>query len=273
MHSLVENRCHLLKKPSDLSAPPFQQDGKIIHFSQDDHGRILVIDDGDRRVLNFDSLFEQSSMQLSYPYQLAHEYTKLMLLVLAFIEPKQIILLGLGGGSLLRSLHHILPDCYFNVIELRQTVVDIAKDYFSLPDDHRVTISVNDALKEISQVESASSDIIFSDMYDAYQMVPAQVQHTFLVACSRILTSQGWLVVNLYNIPGDRSAFLKVLSHVFPTVILSRTAENTILLASNTPSLQVTPNLHRIEILERQLQQRFSQLVPRLQPVDFQFDL
>jgi spermidine synthase len=261
-----------LKKLSELRALPYQQGGEIIHISQDDHGRILVIDDGDHRVLNFDSLFEQSCMQLSCPYQLVHEYTQLMLLVLAFIEPGQITFFGLGGGSLLRTLHHVLPDCHFSVVELRQTVVDIAKDYFSLPSDHRVTISVNDAVKEISQIKSGSSDIVFSDMYDAYKMVPAQVKSAYLSECSRILSEQGWLVVNLHSLPGDKSGFFEVLGELFPTVIVSATADNTILLASKAEPLHITPSLRRIETMDRLLQQRVSRLLPKLRPLDFEFE-
>lgn len=231
----------------------------------------MVIDDGDRRILNFDSIFEQSCMQLSYPYKLAHEYTQLMLLVLAFTEPKQITLFGLGGGSLLRTLHHLLPDCCFSVVELRQIVVDAARHYFSLPEDHRVDVSVNDALQEIAQLENASSDIIFSDIYDAYQMVPEQLQMPFLTQCSRILSPQGWLVLNLHSIPEDRMAFFAGLRGLFPTIILGTLAENIVLFLSKTQPQHANPNLERLASIEGQLQQRFARLIPRLQPLDFQF--
>ncbi len=132
-------------------------------------------------------------------------------------------------------------------------------------------INVNDAVKEMTQLESASSDIIFSDMYDAYQMLPAQVQNTFLTECSRILSNQGWLVFNLHRFPDDKPAFLEILRGLFPTVILSTTDKNIILMASNSQPEERSPNHHRIETMERGLLQRFSPLVPRLRPIDFQF--
>jgi spermidine synthase len=125
---------------------PFRECGDIIHLTQDEHGKILVIDDGEYRELNFDSPFEQSCMRTRYPFQLVHQYTQHMLLVLGFaVEPKTIALLGLGGGSLLRTLHHLLPQCYFNVVELRQKVVDVAAEYFELPVSDRVDIKVDNS--------------------------------------------------------------------------------------------------------------------------------
>ena len=253
----------------DVSSLRFQDDGDIVYSSRDEHGRILVIDDGDHRFLNFDSPFEQSCMSVHQPHRLVHPYTQLMVLVLSYIEPKHITLFGLGGGSLLRTLHHVLPSCVFSAVELRQKVVDIAEDFFFLPGGHRIKITVNDALKEIPGIESNTSDIIFSDMYDAYQIIPAQTQKDFFVNCSRLLTSEGWLVVNFYRPPKNRLEFFEQLGQIFPTVIWSAGEENSILLASNNKPEQLQQNINRIEAIETVLHQRLSHLMPRLKPVNF----
>lgn len=252
---------------------PFLQSGTIVHFSQDDYGRILVIDDGARRILNFDSLFEQSCMQIYHPYQLVHQYTQFMALAVAFVDPARITFLGLGGGSLLRTLHHALPTCTFQVIELRKAVVDIAKEYFSVPRDQRVVIFVNDGFKQIREADSNSSDIIFSDMYDAYRMMAGQIQLSFLQECARVLTDQGFLVINLHNLPADQFAFFDMLGNIFPTVMISSTAENLVLFASKENPAQVETNIERVERLEEQLQQRLSHLLVRLQPRHVEFAL
>lgn len=253
---------------SDSQAPPFLVAGRVIHFTRDDHGRILVIDDGNQRILNFDSLFEQSCMQLTQPFQLVHHYTQLMALVLTFIDPSHITLFGLGGGSLLRTFHHLLPTCHFNVVELRKIVVDTARDYFSLPLDQRVSITINDVFKAIVQIESNSSDIIFSDIYDAYEMAPQQLQKKFLFECSRVLTDRGWLVLNLHHLPDDRSTFFEMLGTIFPTIMQGKTEDNVVLLLSNAPLGEIKPIPLRIETMEKQLQQRFSQLMPMLRPLN-----
>ncbi|MDO8864077.1 hypothetical protein Q6D67_20525 [Haliea sp. E1-2-M8] len=262
---------YLLKNLGDIYPLPFPLNGNIIYFSQDTYGRMLVIEDGGYRILNFDSPFEQSCMRMDHPYRLVHQHTQLMVIVLAFIDPKVVSLFGLGGGSLLRTLHHVLPSCIFNVVELRQKVVDIAKEYFAVPSDHRVRITVNDALAEISNAEDHTTDIIFSDMYDAYQMVTAQTQDAFLLNCSRVLTDRGWLVINLFDLPCNRAEFFELLGSVFSTIILCASDGNTIFLVSKAEPEYVRPRMQHIEAIESILLQRFSQHLSRLEPINFRF--
>ncbi|WP_339668115.1 methyltransferase domain-containing protein [Dasania marina] len=252
---------------SDIRALPYQDGGKVIHLGKDDHGRILVIDYGNQRVLNFDSLFEQSCMQLSQPFQLVHKYTQFMALVLAYIDPDHITFLGLGGGSLLRTFHHILPTCYFTAVELRHDVVTAAKEYFLLPDDHRVSITINDAFVEVTQLADNSSDIIVADIYDAYRMEPEQTQQAFLVECARVLTDSGWLVINMHSVPSDRSAFSDMLAAIFPTVLLmSSVTDNSILFVSNALPADAKPIPQRVEDMEEKLKQRLAPLMTRIKP-------
>src|SRR5690554_6773934 len=109
---------------NELPTLPWLQGGQVVHRVRDDYGHVLVIDDDDQRILTFDSLFEQSCMQISHPHQLVHKYTRFMALALAYTDPAKITFFGLGGGSLLRALHYALPDCSFHAVELRQAVVD-----------------------------------------------------------------------------------------------------------------------------------------------------
>lgn len=244
-----------------------QRSGRIIHTVRDQYGDILVIDDGNQRVLSFDSIFEQSCMQRSRPCQLVHQYTQFMLLATALVEPEHVTLLGLGGGSLLRTLHHLMTGCHFHVVELRLSVVGVARDYFLLPDDSRTRITVGDAFEEIARIDSDSSDIIFSDMYDAYQMAPGQMQRSFLEQCRRVLRRGGWLVINFINLPEDRGAFLKQLGAIFPTVLVGDSSENSVLFASAGRCDAVVPDFGRLDSLERTLRQRLSHLMARLEPV------
>lgn len=244
--------------------------GNIRYFTEDEFGKLFVIDYGDSRVLNFDSPFEQSCLSIKHPYKLVHQYTQSMLLVLAFIQPSNITLFGLGGGSILRTLHHMLPDCFFKVIELRQKVVDIAFEYFFIPsDDKRLDILVTDALEEIEKCEPNSTDIIFSDMYNAYHMIPEQVQKTFLKKCSRLLTNNGWLVINLHNLPKNQTGFYNVLLESFPTVIMSTNKVNTILYLSKSQPDCISTNFDTLESAEVILKQEFISLMNRLKPNNF----
>ena len=88
----------------------------IIYKTNDQWGDIFVINRKNCRVLAFDPIYEQSCIDLKNPHIPVHEYTQIMLLVLAFINPKHVTILGLGGGCLVNSLHYLIPQCSLHSI-------------------------------------------------------------------------------------------------------------------------------------------------------------
>lgn len=243
-------------------------EGKIVHSTSDTYGNILVVDYPRYRVLSFDSIYEQSGFYLEKPYALVHEYTRIMMLVLGFVEPRHATLLGLGGGSLLRSLHHYLSHCEFHVVELRAKVYDIALEYFDIPDDERVRVFIEDAKLQIQSAESASTDIIFADLYDAYHMSLVQTQKQFVQECSRTLSKNGWLVINFHRLPDTSSAFFKVLTEYFPTLMLcSGKLGNHILFACKAPIVDYASASLKLKKMEKILNENFMPLFHRLKPL------
>jgi spermidine synthase len=243
-------------------------DGTIVHSTSDSLGNILVMDYPNYRVLSFDSVYEQSGFYLEKPYALMHEYTRIMMLVLGFCQPRHITLLGLGGGSLLRSLHHYLSHCDFTVIELREKVVEIAKKYFDIPDDHRVHVSIKDANLHLQTSKDASTDIIFADLYDAYKMHPAQAQEKFVNENFRILTKNGWLVINYHQLPDPQSPFFKYLLERFPTVMVcSGRINNHVLFAGKSSCVNGEHVPTELKRMDDVLGENFMPLFHRLKHV------
>jgi len=239
--------------------------GTIVHSTSDSLGNILVVDFPRYRVLSFDSIYEQSGYYLEKPYALVHEYTRIMMLALGFIKPTHITLLGLGGGSLLRSLHHCLSDCEFHVVELRPKVYEVAKYYFDIPDDERVQISIEDAALHIKASKDASTDIIFADMYDAYHMSPIQGQQLFIKNCWRTLSEKGWLVINYHRLPDVSTPLFKCLLAHFRTIMLC-TGEygNHIILACKSHVIDYEQAPIQLKIIEGILGESLSPLLHRI---------
>ena len=210
-------------------------------------------------------------MQLEQPYRLVHQYTQYMLMTLAFIEPMHVVILGLGGGSLLRTLHHVVPECSFHVVELREKVVDIARAFFHLPDDDRVKITISDATREVEVLADNSTDILLSDLYDATRMIPAQVARGFLCEACRLLTRDGWLVINLHDLPCNEEEFFELLRSFFPTIILCNADDNIVLMLSKSRPENLHFSFRKIKGLEKVLRQPFAPLTPNLKPIGFRF--
>ncbi|MFO7602570.1 MAG: hypothetical protein R6X06_02015, partial [Gammaproteobacteria bacterium] len=131
--------------------------GKLVHRHSDPWGDILVIDQGEHRVLTFGTIYEQSRLNKRYPALMVHHYIRGMMLSLAFREPKHVTLLGLGSGCLLQGLQAMPAPPRVAVVEHRQAVVDVARDYFWLPEAGNISVNVSDAsayLKRTAAVQA-----------------------------------------------------------------------------------------------------------------------
>ncbi len=79
-------------------------------------------------------------MALDAHHLLVLPYTRYMMLSLMFLpDPKRILLIGLGAGSLVRYLSTMLPDCRIDAVDHSQEIIDLARTYFKLPETDNVT--------------------------------------------------------------------------------------------------------------------------------------
>jgi spermidine synthase len=195
------------------------QPGRCVFSDCDEYGEIHVFDRGDERYLIFEQPYEQSGLYKSDPSRLLHEYTQAMMLAMVYRQqPRHITLLGLGGGSLARCLYAYDSSLHIQAVELRAKVVETAYRYFQLPDDERLQVVVMDAGNYLRQAATASTQLIFSDIYRPLVIDPQQLDDEFIQHCHRILDSQGWLVLNYFST--DRYLVKKwdALYALFPVV-------------------------------------------------------
>lgn len=198
--------------------------GNEIFRKADEFGDVVVYENGDKRILSFDSLFEQSCTTTATPYLPVHEYLQAMLVTLAFGDVKHVTLLGLGGGTLATCIHHYFDDVNIHAVELRQMVIDAAFNYFYLPKSPRLTFTQSDALNFLKSAQTASTDVIFSDLYNAFEMSDLQLQQEFIEQCHELLSSNGWLVINYHHAPQIESQVVQQIQTVFPVVYLCSVA-------------------------------------------------
>lgn len=171
-----------------------------IHHSVDHWGSIHVLEHQGIRYLTFGDGGEQSAVDLEQPHIPLYEYTQAMLLALIFHpHPNQIVLLGLGGGSLATALLHNLPTTsQITAVELRAQVACAAQDWFQLPNDPRLTVEIEDAGHYMAK-RSKSCDLLFADIYLDEGMQKVQLSEELLGHCERLLTDEGVLVLNLWD--------------------------------------------------------------------------
>lgn len=185
--------------------------GKEIYRGNDEFGPVHVFEDGIKRYLAFGRNDEQSCWLKTGPLVPQHEYSRAMLLVLLFCEPRQSLCLGLGAGVLNSCLHEHYPGLKQQVIELRPAVVEAAYRMFQLPRSKRLQLYTMDAFAYLASDEGKRSDIIFSDIYGEDGLDEQQLSEAFLAHCQRRLKPGGWLVLNCWreHQGGDALARLK----------------------------------------------------------------
>tara|TARA_R110001592_G_scaffold240929_2_gene501280 strand:+ start:107181 stop:107861 length:681 start_codon:yes stop_codon:yes gene_type:complete len=181
-------------------------------------------------------------MRLDNPLALVHEYTRVMLLALLFKEPEQVTLLGLGGGSLLRALHKHCASTLFQVIELRESVIQVALGHFAIPSDERVVMNNRDGIEYVNEMPAHSTDILFADMYHAYSMEEFQNTTTFLEQCQQLLTADGWLVINFHQLPEFDHPYTEKMCALFAEVLCCGTnTGNYVVMCGKKPLAQPLP--------------------------------
>lgn len=191
----------------------------LVHQTEDTLGKILVIDNRKHRILSFDSVFEQSKIDRNSPHLPVHEYNRAMLLPVAFAEPRHATILGLGGGTLVSALHHLLPQSQLHAIELRREVLNVARSHFALPEADNIQVTIADARRVLPELPPGATDLILTDLYGAQRMSPAQAQRRFIDQCAEALSPEGWLSINYHQPPPENGPLFMELRAQFGIVL------------------------------------------------------
>ncbi len=98
----------------------------------------FIVDSGRRRFLHFDLDSVQSAMHLEDPNRLCLAYTRKMMTFLLFNRtPRNILLLGLGGGSLAKFCYESLPGATIIAVEPNADVIALREEFLIPADDGR----------------------------------------------------------------------------------------------------------------------------------------
>jgi len=130
---------------------------------------ILVIDNATKReryIRNNKREVRQGGVSLDAPDKLLFEYTKMAFVSLAFMErePKEVLFVGLGAGSMPRYFHKYYPEANVDVVEIDPDIVSVAKKYFYFKEDKKMKVYVNDGRLFIKRTPK-KYDMIFLDAY------------------------------------------------------------------------------------------------------------
>lgn len=253
--------------------------GKLEHDVKSDFSHIRIRRREDYRSMMFvrDTQEEvvESMLDLAHPNRLVVPYTQFMFLSYAFRPAQErVLIVGLGGGSMVHFLKKFDPELKVDVVEIDPAVVDLARRFFGVTTAGNVKIITADAFKYIAG-ETPKYDVIYMDAF----LKPSEETDStgkplnlntvqFYRDLQSHLTKDGVVVFNLNNHRGLRED-LATMREAFPTVYPFVLPENTgLVVVASTAVAPMSP----AEMLKqaRQLDARpngtfsFEQLARRL---------
>ena len=181
----------------------YKYDGLLVHQTYDEEGSIEVIDNKGERALHFGSHSRQSTMRLDDPNHLLSRYARAMMGLLLFNDkPEDILMIGLGGGTITKYLLHQFSECKIKVIEYRSSVLKVARSHFELPRDPRLKIEIGcggDYVSTQSKLTEEKHDLMVIDAFDHEGMALEVSSEQFFDGCRTLLRDDGLLAINLWG--------------------------------------------------------------------------
>ena len=180
----------------------------------------FVIDDGKSRFLYFNVRLMQSEMSLKAPHDLAIRYTQKMMAFLLFQpRPKRIVLIGLGGGSLIKFCHRRMPGTQLTAVELDPNVIAFRNAFMVPPDDERLQILEADGAEYLENTDKGI-DALLVDAFDKTGFAPSLANREFFDNAYAKLSGNGVLVINLAGEKESYAGLIGEAMHVFDDQVI-----------------------------------------------------
>ena len=241
----------LMLPPVLLQGPMVGFGVKSLYTKDTPYSTLNVVDDegSGTRALYLNNL-RHSAMFLNGSQTAAIRYTDYFNLAYVFNpDIKSVLFIGGGGFSGPKQFLAYYPEVKIDVVEINPDVVQVAKEYFSVRDDPRLRIFVEDGRTFLER--SGSYDLIVLDAYSKSYVPFHLMTLEFLESLSGRLNPGGVVVSNLIaSFIGDTSDLMraeyKTMSSVFSEVYVFYTfseraseLQNLILVATRAPRYSV----------------------------------
>jgi spermidine synthase len=228
-----------------------------IHKSVANGNIVEVIEVDGVRSLHLGSITIQSSMRVKAPNALELAYSRGMMCFLLFSNSvKNVLSIGLGGGSVPKYIHANCPEMMQTIVEINPQIITIARSHFYVPEnDEKLSITEGDGIVYLAN-NLASADVLMIDAFDALGIPPDFCSQDFFDSCEMALTNDGIFVINLWGSDKNFDIYLRRIEQSFDNKVL--------MLPTGKPGNIVVfgfkdlPNLRIIHLRERAKKLEFA---------------
>ena len=181
-------------------------EAKIIHKERSLYRNIAVTENGSERCLLFTikkrSKSRQSCIDMENPKRLVFRYAQVSLTSFALqANPKDILVIGLGGGTLPMTYNSLLPEANITAIEIDEAVSKVAKEYFGFKTSEKIKLVEKDARVFVKRAvrKEQKFDLIVLDAFNGDYIPEHLMTKEFLEEVKALLTDDGVLVSNTFS--------------------------------------------------------------------------
>lgn len=178
---------------------------EAIHEERSKYRDITVTQVGDRRCLLFNvhrGDRNQTCMMVEDRDLLVFDYTRMSFAgLLLKQDPEDILVIGLGGGSIPMTFADLFPNAKIDVVEIDEAVVRVAEEYFYYSDTDNMTVYVDDGRPFIKRagIRGQKYDYIVLDAFSGDYIPEHMLTREFLEEVKTIMSEDGVLVANTFS--------------------------------------------------------------------------
>lgn len=179
------------------------------------NGNIIVDEDKKYKTLRFNEVVQTRINKTSI---FSGEYWDLFPPICYAFEKPNVLMIGLGGGAIIKELEVLFPNISIDVAEINPEIIRIYKEFFKEKTLNDISKIYNKDGFEFVKEKISRYDLIILDAYDVDKIPEKFLTEEFIIRANKSLKEKGILAINCidtmrYN--GTENIFLKYLNKFF----------------------------------------------------------
>ena len=178
---------------------------ELLHQERSLYRNIYVTQNGDERCMTFRyprGVGRQSCKLLHEPGKLIFQYTRMQLSALFLnSNPRRILVIGEGGGTIPAALQEMRPDAQIDVVELDAAVDSVARTYFDFKPGPKTRVTISDGRIFVKRMAARKPnyDLVILDAFEADYIPEHMLTREFLQEVKANMAPNGVIVANTFS--------------------------------------------------------------------------
>lgn len=189
-----------------LVAGPANAQTQLLHQERSLYRNIFVTQDDNERCISFRYPLgkgRQSCKLLDEPRKLIFHYTRMLLSSALFLNPnpRRILVIGEGGGTIPVALQEMFPGVEMDVVELDKAVDSVARAYFDFKPGPKTRVHIADGRMFVKRMAARKPnyDLVILDAFEADYIPEHMLTREFLQEVKANMAPGGVIVANTFS--------------------------------------------------------------------------